>query len=249
MKTTCRSGPILTLFILLVGGLMVVGAAGQVWASTIPLPTPGAPPSVGDSQLVGSLTGLSGPPSTRIASLGSEAFAGFSGVSGTFTAGPGTFAYVFQPENTSGRTIIPPARIITVTSPSGVWTAIGDGIATGNSPVAGSRPANSSGASQDLADTLPVARPGTALLVVTSPGETVSWNFAGPPAGNQPGPVVLAALTPGPVFAGVARAQGDGCVAGNCPVVPEPGTLLLLGSGLVGVGIWGRKRWFSGAQS
>jgi hypothetical protein len=28
----------------------------------------------------------------------------------------------------------------------------------------------------------------------------------------------------------------------NCTSVPEPSTLLLIGSGLIGLGLWGRKR-------
>jgi PEP-CTERM motif len=75
-------------------------------------------------------------------------------------------------------------------------------------------------------------------------GETTDRLFAAfSPVGSLPGPGIFPVIPPGTASFVFSSAGGANfSVPGTLVLVPEPGTLLLLGGGLIGVALAGRRR-------
>jgi PEP-CTERM motif len=75
-------------------------------------------------------------------------------------------------------------------------------------------------------------------------GETTDRLFgAFSPVGSLPGPGIFPVIPPGTANFSFSKAGGTNFSAsGTIVLVPEPGTLLLLGGGLLGVALAGRRR-------
>lgn len=75
-------------------------------------------------------------------------------------------------------------------------------------------------------------------------GETTDRLFAAfSPLGSLPGPGIFPVISPGTASFTISKASGANfSVQGSIVLVPEAGTLLLLGGGMLGLGFAGRRR-------
>lgn len=212
----------------LIGALIIVGAMATS-ARAVPVPPlPLIPPVMGESHL------------TSFVVPGSAVSIDWIVQPSVFVAG--AFDYLYQVENTS-------AVAVDVFSVTGVGAPVLFGAIGGGGDdldlLTGVHAAHVAAGELEPFLLAPVG-----ALLTTVSGGNITWSFAPLAAGSESDTLFFTSLLP-PTY-GVGGVQDNsppspwGTLApGGDPVpvpTPEPATLLLLGSGLMGMGWFGRKR-------